>query len=180
MKCICHLTPLLPWNKRKKCSTCQWTFQMVSQIDTLVDSGVYVSAIPEDELERIKTYSRGNILKMGDPPAFQIQVANGQLEKPTAIATMWFEIRWFRICRAFRGNEKSYRTDHRICNYAVQQCNSGYNYTLYYIFPTLSMQPKQQMKGKQQNHKQWWFQKTLQYNRWQQNHQCVCKSLIPS
>ena len=70
-------------------------------IDALVDSGAYVSAIPEDEMERIKTYSRGNILKMGDPPAFQIQVANGQLEKPTAIATMWFEIGDFEFAEHF-------------------------------------------------------------------------------
>ena len=70
-------------------------------IDALVDSGAYVSAIPEDELERIKTYSRSNILKMGDPPAFQIQVANGQLEKPTAIATMWFEIGDFEFAEHF-------------------------------------------------------------------------------
>ena len=70
-------------------------------IDALVDSGAYVSAIPEDELERIKTYSRRNILKLGDPPAFQIQVANGQLEKPTAMATMWFEIGDFEFAEHF-------------------------------------------------------------------------------
>ena len=70
-------------------------------IDYLVDSGAYVSAIPEDELERKRTYSRGNILKMGDPLLFQIQVANGQLEKPTAIATIWFEIGDFEFAEHF-------------------------------------------------------------------------------
>ena len=33
-----------------------------------------------------------NILKNDDPPNFQIQVANGQLEKPTATATLKFDI----------------------------------------------------------------------------------------
>ena len=55
-------------------------------IDALVDSGAYVSAIPEDEFERIKTYSRNNILKMGEPPAFQIQVA---VAADKALRVLW-------------------------------------------------------------------------------------------
>ena len=61
-------------------------------IDTLVDSGAYVSAIAQNELDRIKQQSPSNILKIDDPPNFQIQVANGQLEKPTATATLKFDI----------------------------------------------------------------------------------------
>ena len=60
-------------------------------IDALVDSGAYVSAIAQKELDRIKQQSPSNILK-NDPPNFQIQVANGQLEKPTATATLKFHI----------------------------------------------------------------------------------------
>ena len=61
-------------------------------IDALVDSGAYVSAIAQKELDRIKQQSPPNILKIDEPPNFQIQVANGQLEKPTETATLKFDI----------------------------------------------------------------------------------------
>ena len=61
-------------------------------IDALVDSGAYVSAIAQKDLDRIKQQSPSNIHKIDDPPNFQIQVANGQLEKPTATATLKFDI----------------------------------------------------------------------------------------
>ena len=61
-------------------------------IDALVDSGAYVSAIAQKELDRIQQQASSNILKIDDPPNFQIQVANGQLEKPTATATLKFDI----------------------------------------------------------------------------------------
>ena len=61
-------------------------------IDALVDSRAYVSAIAQKELDKIKQQSLSNILKIDDPPNFQIQVANGHLEKPTATATLKFDI----------------------------------------------------------------------------------------
>ena len=61
-------------------------------IHALVDSGAYVSAIAQKELDRIKQQSPSNILENDDPPNFQIQVANGQLEEPTAKATLKFDI----------------------------------------------------------------------------------------
>ena len=61
-------------------------------IDALVDLGAYVSAIAQKELDRIKQHSASNILKIDDPLNFQIQVANGQLAKPTATATLKFDI----------------------------------------------------------------------------------------
>ena len=61
-------------------------------VDALVDSGAYVSAIAQKEADRIKQQPPSNILKTDDPPNFQIQVANGQLEKPTATATLKFDI----------------------------------------------------------------------------------------
>ena len=61
-------------------------------IDALLDSGAYVSAIAQKELDRIKQQAPSNILKIDDPPNFQIQVANGQLEKPTATDTLKFYI----------------------------------------------------------------------------------------
>ena len=60
-------------------------------IDALVDSGAYVSAIARTELERIKQQAPANIFKIDDPPNFQIQVANGQLEKPISTATFKFD-----------------------------------------------------------------------------------------
>ena len=84
-------------------------------IDAFVDSGAYVSAIAQKELDSVKQQFPSNILKIDDPPNFQIQVANGQLEKPTATATLKFDMgdqSHFR--RAFRCDEESDRTYHRI------------------------------------------------------------------
>ena len=61
-------------------------------VDALVDSGAFVSAIAQDDLETIKQKAPNNILKIDDPPNFQIQVANGQLEKPLSTATLKYEI----------------------------------------------------------------------------------------
>ena len=67
-------------------------FQKNLTVDALVDSEAFVSAIPQDDLETIKQKAANNILKIDDPPNFQIQVANGQLEKPLSTATLKFEI----------------------------------------------------------------------------------------
>ena len=60
-------------------------------VDALVDSREFVSAIAQDALDTIKERAPNNILKVDDPPSFQIQVANGQLEKPLSTATLKFE-----------------------------------------------------------------------------------------
>ena len=60
-------------------------------VDTLVDSGAFVSAIAQDDLEKIKRKAPKSIFKIDDPPNFQIQVANGQLEKPISTATLKIE-----------------------------------------------------------------------------------------
>ena len=67
-------------------------FENNHTVDALVDSGAFVSAIAQDDLETIKQKAPNNILKIDDPPNFQIQVANGQLEKPLSTATLKFEI----------------------------------------------------------------------------------------
>ena len=67
-------------------------FENGLKIDAHVDSGAYVSAIAQKELDRIKQQCPSNILKTDDPSNFQIQVANGQLEEPTATATLKFDI----------------------------------------------------------------------------------------
>ena len=67
-------------------------FENILTVDALVDSGAFVSAIDQDDLETIKQKAPKSILKIDDPPNFQIQVANGQLEKPLSTATLKFEI----------------------------------------------------------------------------------------
>ena len=61
-------------------------------VDALVDSGAFVSVIAQDDLDTIKQKAPNNILKIDDPPNFQIQVGNGQLKKPSSTATLKFEI----------------------------------------------------------------------------------------
>ena len=61
-------------------------------VDAPVDSGAVVSAIAQINLDTIKEKASNNILKIDDPPNFQIEVANGQLEKPLSTATLKFEI----------------------------------------------------------------------------------------
>ena len=61
-------------------------------VDALVDAGAFISAIAQDDFDTIKQKAPNNILKIDDPPNFQIQVANGQLEKTLATATLKFEI----------------------------------------------------------------------------------------
>ena len=62
-------------------------------VDALGDSGAFVSAIAQNYLDTKKEKAPNKILKIEDPPIFQIQVANGQLEKPLATATLKIEIR---------------------------------------------------------------------------------------
>ena len=52
--------------------------------DDLVYSKAYVSAKAQNDLDSIKQKAPKIILKIDDPPNFQIQVANGQLEKQLA------------------------------------------------------------------------------------------------
>ena len=61
-------------------------------VDALLDSGAFVSAVVQDDLETIKQKAPNNILQIDNPPNFQLQVANGQLEKPLSTATLKFEL----------------------------------------------------------------------------------------
>ena len=46
----------------------------------------------QDYLDTIKQNAPNNILKVDNPPIFQIQVANGQLEEPSSLTTLKYEI----------------------------------------------------------------------------------------
>ena len=67
-------------------------FENGLKIDALVESGAYVSAIPQSELDQIKQQALANVFKIDDSPSFHIQAAKGQLEKPKAKTTRKFEI----------------------------------------------------------------------------------------
>ena len=67
-------------------------FQNGLTIEVLVDSGAYITAIAQKGLDRIKQQAPTSILKIDDPPNFQIQVANGLLEKPIVTATPKIDI----------------------------------------------------------------------------------------
>ena len=66
-------------------------FENGLRIDALVDSRVYVSAIDQGDVDRIKK-SPANVFKNNDALNLQTQVSNGQLEKPVATATLKIEI----------------------------------------------------------------------------------------
>ena len=68
---------------------CLWILRIT--LGALVDSRAFVKAIAQADLDTIKQKAPNNILKIDDPPNFQIQVANGQLEKPLSTATLKFE-----------------------------------------------------------------------------------------
>ena len=67
-------------------------FENNLRVDALVNSGAFVSAIVRNDLDTMKEKAPNNVLKIDDPPNFQIQVAIGQVEKPLSTATLKFEI----------------------------------------------------------------------------------------
>ena len=67
-------------------------FEYYATVDALVDSRSSVSVIAQNDLQAIKQKAPNSILKIDDPPSFQVQVANGQIEKPLSTATLKFEI----------------------------------------------------------------------------------------
>ena len=67
-------------------------FEINRKVDALVDSGAFVSAIAQDDLDTMKQKAPNNNLKIDDPPIFQIQLPNGQVEKPLSTTTLKFEI----------------------------------------------------------------------------------------
>ena len=71
------LSSTIVLKRKKKMLYVPLDFENGLSIDALVDSGAYVSAIAQTELDRIKQQAPSNLLKMDDPPNFQIQVANG-------------------------------------------------------------------------------------------------------
>ena len=92
-------------------------------VDALADSGACVSAIAQDDLETIKQKAPNNILKIDDPPNFEIEVANGQLEKPLSTVTLKFEIGDNSFAEHFVVMQKINRANFWIAFYEEQQCS---------------------------------------------------------
>ena len=61
-------------------------------IDGLIDTGAFSSAIPEADSRKIRLLAPHTILNEAPPPEFQIMVANGQLEAPIATVELQFEV----------------------------------------------------------------------------------------
>ena len=76
------LSPTIVLKRKKEMLYVPLDFKNGSTLDAFVDSGAYVNAIARTEFNRIKQQAPANISKIDDPPNFQIQVANGQLEQP--------------------------------------------------------------------------------------------------
>ena len=87
-----HLKSTVVLKRKQEMLYVPLDFENNLTVDALVDSGAFVSAIAQNDLETIQQKAPNNILKINDPPNFQIQVANGQLEKPLSTATLKFEI----------------------------------------------------------------------------------------
>ena len=61
-------------------------------VDALVNWGAFASATTQNDLNTKEEKAPSIILKIDNTPTFQIQVANGQLEKPSSTAALKFEI----------------------------------------------------------------------------------------
>ena len=86
------LSSTIALKRKKKMFYVPLDFKKDLAIDALVHSGAYVSAIVQKELNIIGKQAPANIFKIDDHPNFQIQVANGQPEKPIATTTFIFDI----------------------------------------------------------------------------------------
>ena len=86
------LSSIIVLKRKKEMLYVPMDFENGLGIHARVDSGAYVSAIVQKELDRIEQPAPSIVLKIDDPPNFQIHVANGQLEKPTATTTLKVDI----------------------------------------------------------------------------------------
>ena len=86
------LTSTVVLKRKQELNYVPLDFENILTVDALVDSRAFVSAIAQDDLDTIKQKAPNIILKIHEPPSFQIQVANGLLEKPLATATLKLEV----------------------------------------------------------------------------------------
>ena len=60
--------------------------------ETLMDTGAHVSAVAQNEMDRLKQQAANSILRIDEPSNSQKQVRNAHLEKLLATATLKFDI----------------------------------------------------------------------------------------
>ena len=82
------LSSTIAWRRKKQMLYVPLDFENGLTIDARIDSRAYVDAIAQTELDKIKKPAPGNIFRIDDPRNFQIQDANGQLEKPISTDTL--------------------------------------------------------------------------------------------
>ena len=70
-------------------------------LDGLIDTGALMSAISEQDLNKIKLLANDAIRETGPPPNFQIMVANGRLEVPIGTVLLKFEVADFMLRENF-------------------------------------------------------------------------------
>ena len=70
-------------------------------LDELIDTGALTTAISEQDLNKIKLLANESIKETGQPPNFQIMVANGQLEVPIGTVLLEFEVADFMLRENF-------------------------------------------------------------------------------
>ena len=112
-------------------------FENNATVDALVDSGTYVSEIAQNDLDTLKQKSTKNILKIDNRSNFQMQVSNGQLEKPLATAKPKFKIGNNIFAEHSVLMKKFNRANERVALYEEQQC-SHRDDTRPHTFPTLN------------------------------------------
>ena len=84
------LTSRVVWKQKQEMLSMPLDFKNKLTVDALVDSEGFVGAIAQNDLDSIKQKATNAILKINDPPIFQIQVANSHWEKPFSKATVNF------------------------------------------------------------------------------------------
>ena len=142
-------------------------FEKNLTVGALVDSGAFVSAIAQDDLETIKKKASNDILRIDDPPNFQIQVANGQLEKPLSTVTLKFEIGDNSIAEHFVVMKKLIEP---IIELHFMRNNSVVIDTRHGLihFPTWRCKLKQPQVRQPPNHNQSSLTKPWPYHQWRQ------------
>ena len=86
------LTSTVVLKRKKEMLYVPLDFEKSPTIDALLDSRASVSAIAQIEWDIIEQQAPTNFFEIDNLPNFQIQVANGRLEKPLATVTPEFDI----------------------------------------------------------------------------------------
>ena len=86
------LSPTIVLKRKTKMLYVPLVFENGLMADALVDSRAYVRVVSEIELNRVIEHSLISTFKIDDPPHFQLQMANGKLEKSLATATLKFNL----------------------------------------------------------------------------------------